>query len=193
VNNDQRDSKSDALLGCNEIGGAVSRLRELLRNAESYRKQALVQAFGRVLINKKMTDALSRWKGNYGIYVSKTRNGLAQEIGDWCEFGCEYGPVVACTAKHLKTALRFALVETRLRAAAEGDHEIDTHTVAAELGRFRDSLNHLMRIKRKVGDIRQIMDILPAIETEADQMRNEMQDSLGKVEGLLHEINRSNS
>lgn len=44
MNNDQRDSKSDALLGCNEIGGAVSRLRELLRNAESYRKQAFYES-----------------------------------------------------------------------------------------------------------------------------------------------------
>ncbi len=143
------------------------------------------QAFGRVLIGRQMTDALSRWKGSYGIYVSKTRNGLAQEVGEWCEFGCEHGPVVACTAEHLKTALRFAVVETRLRAAANGNHEIDTRTVAAELGRFRDSLNHLTRIKRKVGDIRQILDILPSIETEADQMRNEMQDALGKIEGLL--------
>ena len=44
MNNDQKDSKSDALLGCNEIEGAVSRLRELLRNAESYRKDAFYES-----------------------------------------------------------------------------------------------------------------------------------------------------
>lgn len=144
------------------------------------------QGFGRVLINRQMTDALSYWKGTYGIYVSKTQNGLAMEIGDWSEFGCEYGPVVACTLEHLKTALRFALVETRLRAAVQKESgTIDTRTVAAELGRFRGSLNHLTQIKRKVGEIRQILDVLPSIEADANQMRNEIQDALGKVEGLL--------
>lgn len=143
------------------------------------------QAFGRIPISTQMTNALSQWNGNYGIYVSKTQSGLAGEIGEWSELSCEHGPVVACTFEHLKTALRFAIVDTRLRAAAQDRKELDTGTVAAELGRFRDSLNHLTQIKRKVGEIRQILSILPSIETEADQMRNEIQDALGKVEGLL--------
>jgi hypothetical protein len=143
------------------------------------------QAFGKVLIGRQMTDALSQWKGNYGIYVSKTQSGLAGEIGEWSEFGCEHGPVVACTVDHLKTALRFAIVDTRLRFASKEEKSIDTRTVAAELGRFKSSLNHLSQMKRKVGEIRQILDVLPSIETEADQMRNEIQDALGKIEGLL--------
>lgn len=143
------------------------------------------QAFGRIPVSKQMSAALAQFKGNYGIYVSKTQKGLAKELGEWCECGCEHGPIIACTAEHLRTALRFAVVATRLRAAAEGNQEIDTRTVAAEMGRFRNSLNHLTQIKRKVGDIRQILDVLPSIETEADQMRNELQDALGRIEGLL--------
>jgi hypothetical protein len=143
------------------------------------------QAFGRVLIGRQMTDALWRWKGNFGIYVSKTPCGLAKEVGEWCELVCEHGPVIACTVEHLKTALRFAVVDTRLRAAAQRKQEIDTRSVAAELGRFRDSLNHLTQIKRKVGEIRQTLDVLSSIDMEADQMRNEIQQALGKVEGLL--------
>jgi hypothetical protein len=123
------------------------------------------QPFGRVLIAKQMTDALLSWKGNFGIYVSKTPGGLAKEVGEWAEFGCEHGPVVACTVEHLKTAVRFAIVDARLRAAAQQKKEVDTRTVATELGRFRDSLNHLTQIKRKVGEIRQILDVLPSIET----------------------------
>ena len=140
------------------------------------------QAFGKVLIGRQMTDALSQWKGNYGIYVSKTQGGLAGEIGEWSEFGCEHGPVVACTVEHLKTALRFAIVDTRLHFASKEEKNIDTRTVAAELGRFKSSLNHLSQVKRKVGEIRQILDVLPSIETEADQMRNEMQDALKQLE-----------
>ena len=44
MNDPENDSKGDALLGCNEIEAAVSRLRELLRNAESYRKQAFYES-----------------------------------------------------------------------------------------------------------------------------------------------------
>lgn len=143
------------------------------------------QAFGRVLIGKQMTDSLLRWKGNFGIYMSKTPSGLAKEVGEWSEFACEHGPVIACTVEHLKTALRFAVVDTRLRVVAQQKREIDTRSVAAEFGRFRDSLNHLTQIKRKVGELRQTLDVLSSIETEADQMRNEIQQTLGKVEGLL--------
>jgi len=143
------------------------------------------QAWGRVLVGKQMSASLAQWKGNYGIYVSKTQEGLAKEIGEWAEFNCDQGSVIACTAEHLRTALRFAIVDTRLRTAPKEGKEIDVHTVSAELGRFRDSLNHLTQIKRKVGEIRQILDVLPSIETEADQMRTEVQDALSKIEGLL--------
>jgi hypothetical protein len=44
VNNDENDSKGDAILGCEEIEAAVSRLRELLRDVESYRKQAFYES-----------------------------------------------------------------------------------------------------------------------------------------------------
>jgi hypothetical protein len=44
VNNDQNDAKRDAILGCDEIEAALTRLRELLKDAESYRKQAFYES-----------------------------------------------------------------------------------------------------------------------------------------------------
>ncbi len=44
MNNNQNDSRADAILGCNEIEVALSRLRELLRDAESYRKHAFYES-----------------------------------------------------------------------------------------------------------------------------------------------------
>jgi uncharacterized protein Yka (UPF0111/DUF47 family) len=90
--------------------------------------------------------------------------------------------VIACTAEHLKTALRFAVVDTRLRATAEARRELDISKAEKELGRFRNSMNHLTQIKRKVGEIR---DVLPAIEDEADRMRNDIRDALNNIETLL--------
>jgi hypothetical protein len=77
------------------------------------------QRFGRARVAEQMNATLAQWQGNYGIYVSKTQGGLAAEIGDWSELSCGHGPVIACTFEHLRTALRFAVVDTRMRAAAE--------------------------------------------------------------------------
>jgi hypothetical protein len=42
--NNHNDCKADAVLGCNEIEAALSRLRELLRDAESYRRQTFYES-----------------------------------------------------------------------------------------------------------------------------------------------------
>lgn len=44
MNNNQNDSKADAILGCDEIAAALSRLRELVGHAESYRKHAFYKS-----------------------------------------------------------------------------------------------------------------------------------------------------
>lgn len=138
--------------------------------------------WGRVRINEQMSAALSEWKGNYGVYVSKTREGLAREIGEWAEFDCDRGPVVACTVDHLRTALRFAVVDAKLRTAAQERRAVDVVTLSAQLDRFRDSLNHLTQIKRKATEIR---EILLVIDSEADQMREGIQDTLSKIEAAI--------
>ena len=140
------------------------------------------ERFGRARVAEQMNATLAQWQANYGIYVSKTQSGLAAEIGDWSELSCGHGQVIACTVEHLKTALRFAVVDTRLRATADARRELDISAAEKELGRFRTSLNHLTQIKRRVGEIR---DILPGIEDEADRMRSEIQDALDKIETLL--------
>jgi uncharacterized protein Yka (UPF0111/DUF47 family) len=59
---------------------------------------------------------------------------------------------------------------------------LDIGTAEKELSRFRNSLNHLTQIKRRVGEIR---DVLPTIEDEADRIRSEIRDALEKIESLL--------
>lgn len=44
MNNAPNDNEGDALLACDEIEGAVSRLRELLKDAQSYRKHAFYES-----------------------------------------------------------------------------------------------------------------------------------------------------
>ena len=137
---------------------------------------------GKSRVSGHMNDALKQWNGNYGIYVSKTHAGLAQEIGEWSEFGCEAGPVIACTLEHLRTALRFAVVDYRFRESKRARREIDAATIIGNLDRFRSSLNHLTQIKRKVTEVE---SLLGDIKTEADNMRIELDDTLRNVETAL--------
>jgi len=132
-----QDKPGDFVLTLREtsIGPGPLRIVVEARDRES--------AWGRVRISEQMSASLSEWNGNYGIYVSKTPDGLAQEIGEWRELDCDRGPVVACTADHLRTALRFAVVDSKLRAAAQERRAVDVATLSAQLDRFRDGLNHL--------------------------------------------------
>jgi hypothetical protein len=137
---------------------------------------------GRTRIAEHLNDALKRWNGNYGIYVSKTKAGLANEIGEWLEFSCGAGPVITCTSEHLNTALRFAVVMHRLKELQEFRREVDLTSVVNQIGRFRTALNHLKQIKSKVTEIR---NLLPDIETEADSMRAEIDATLQDIETVL--------
>jgi hypothetical protein len=62
VNNGRKDSKSDAMLGCDDMGAALSRLRELLKDAETYRKHAFYESASSLY--EEIALALERsWKG----------------------------------------------------------------------------------------------------------------------------------
>jgi hypothetical protein len=62
VNNGRKDSKSDAMLGCDDIGAALSRLRELLKDAETYRKHAFYESASSLY--EEIALALEHsWKG----------------------------------------------------------------------------------------------------------------------------------
>jgi hypothetical protein len=44
VNNRRKESKSDATLGCDDMEAAISRLRDLLDAAETYRRHAFYES-----------------------------------------------------------------------------------------------------------------------------------------------------
>ena len=138
--------------------------------------------WGRVRIVEHMNTALKQWDGNYGIYVNKTPAGLAQEIGEWSELTCDSGSIIACTYEHLRTALRFALVDYKFRELQQSRREIDITSIEGKLSQFRISLNHLTQIKSQVNAIRQP---LTQIESEADDMRTEINSVLQEIEDAI--------
>ena len=62
MNGGRKDSKSDAMLGCDDMGAALSRLREFLKEAETYRKHAFYESASSLY--EEIALALERsWRG----------------------------------------------------------------------------------------------------------------------------------
>ena len=62
MNNGRKDSKSDAMLGCDDMEAAISRLRDLLDAAESYRRHAFYESAATLHLD--LAQAMERaWTG----------------------------------------------------------------------------------------------------------------------------------
>ena len=62
MNHGWKDSKSDAMLGCDDMEVAISRLRDLLDDAESYSKFAYYESAAD--LHLQLAQAMERtWKG----------------------------------------------------------------------------------------------------------------------------------
>ena len=118
-------------------------------------------------------------KASYGLYVSKSHAGLAKEIGDWAEGECNHGPYVACTSEHLLTAIRFVIVDARLRARLAAQAQTDLPSIEGELRRIRTALSRTRTIKAKAADVHKGAD---RITEEVDEQYHEISDALDSIE-----------
>ena len=139
-------------------------------------------ARGRKRIADQMTEAMKIRGGHFGIYVTKTQRGLAKEIGDWSEGTCASGPFIACIADHLVTALRFAIVQTRIQALVDSRPETDTDSIRSEVERIRTAVRRVRTIKAKSSNIHKNAD---AIHQAADELQREINDALLVIETAL--------
>jgi len=139
-------------------------------------------AVGRKSISDTLAKAMDTRRATAAIYLSKTRDGLAQEIGEWAEGIGDRGPWVACTDEHKLTAMRFLIVQKRLSILRETAAETDCASIEAQVQRIRTSLDRVKKISRRVGDVRTNAD---EIQQEAEALRDEIRDALSSVEDAI--------
>jgi len=148
-------------------------------------------AVGRKSISDTLAKAMDTRGVTAAIYVSKTKEGLAQEIGEWGEGIGDRGSWVACTHAHLLTAIRFLIVQERLSILREMVAETDCASIEAQVQRIRTSLERIKKISRRVGDVRTNAD---EIQQEAEALRDEIRDALTSVEDAIRKpMNHPNS
>jgi hypothetical protein len=139
-------------------------------------------AAGRKSISDSLARSMEIRSAAAAIYVSRSTDGLAQEIGDWAEGTCERGRWIACTGCHVLTAIRFLLVQEHISRLRQESREIDASSVDSQLQRIRTALDRVKRISRKVGEVRGCAD---EIQQEAETMRDEIRSALISIEDLV--------
>jgi hypothetical protein len=107
---------------------------------------------------------------------------LAKEIGDWAEGQCNSGPWVACSRENLLTAVRFAIVQQRLKEMKQSQPEVDAGDIKAQVDGIRTCIRRIRTIKTKVTNIK---DAAGDIENESESLRREIEGHLSEVEGAL--------
>jgi hypothetical protein len=137
---------------------------------------------GRKAISECLNDAMAQRAANSAIYVSKTRAGLAKEIGEWAEGSSAAGHWVACTQEHLVTAIRFLVAHERLRQLRAVEATLDTSGIESQIQRVRTTLGKIKNIKTKITNIR---DATGDIEREAESLRNDIKSALSEMEDAL--------
>lgn len=142
-------------------------------------------ARGRKRVLDGMSKAMETRNADYGIYVAKSTDALAQEIGEWAELRGEAGPVIACTAPHLTTALRFTAAETTVRLLNSSSAQTDAAAIEAELGRMRSVLARIRTINTKSSAIRTATE---GIANEADNLRRELTTSIAAIETAIARV-----
>jgi uncharacterized protein YjbJ (UPF0337 family) len=139
-------------------------------------------AVGRQKIAQDLEPKFRERQAHTGIYVSKTQAGLAKEIGDWAEGQCNSGPWVACSRENLLTAVRFAIVQQRLKEMKQSQPEVDAGDIKAQVDGIRTCIRRIRTIKTKVTNIK---DAAGDIENESESLRREIEGHLSEVEGAL--------
>lgn len=137
---------------------------------------------GRKAISDTLTASMGERKANAAVYVSRSRDGLAKEIGEWAEGENELGPWVACTNEHLVTAIRFLIVQERLRQLGKSTPEVDAGSIMTQLQRIRTTLDRVKTINRRVTEVHNGAD---SIKAEAETFRDEVRDALTTIEDAL--------
>jgi flagellin-like hook-associated protein FlgL len=138
--------------------------------------------WGRKRISEHVSKAMSFRSANAAIFLCRTSDGLAREIGEWAEGTCGQGYWVATTHNLLVTAIRFLIVQQRLEVLRATQPEIDASSVEAQIQRIRTALKRVTNINTHLGSLRKSSD---AIASEVDSLKLEIKDALDSMEDAI--------
>lgn len=136
---------------------------------------------GRKVIADTLSKAMAERGANAAIYVSRGREGLAAEVGEWAEGSSDCGPWIATTHDHLIVAVRFLVILHRF-GTLRAESGVDSAAIDGQVDRIRTALRKISTIKRNVTTIR---DSAGAIQEEAETLQFDIRGALLSIEGSI--------
>lgn len=137
---------------------------------------------GRKPIGDSVNKAMTTRNANFAIYLSKSPEGLANEIGEWAEGTVEKGRWIACTHEHLISAVRFLISLDKLNKIRKAMPTVDSTTIENQIERIRTTIDRIKNINTKVSQVRSSAD---GIKTEADAIREDVKNALHEIDEAL--------
>ncbi|WP_445636789.1 Restriction endonuclease type IV Mrr domain-containing protein [Nostoc sp. DSM 114161] len=138
--------------------------------------------FGRQAIAQHLQSAMLRRSANSAIFLSYSREGLAQEIGDWAEGVSESGYWIATTHPFLIIAIRFLVIQQRLNKLRTFESEMDVAAVEQQIQQIRTALGRIRTIKKSLTEIGKGVSV---IKVEAEALSGDIQSALKSIEQAL--------
>jgi hypothetical protein len=138
--------------------------------------------WGRKRISEHLSKAMSYYNASAAIFLCRTSNGLAHEIGEWGEGACGQGSWVATTHHLLPTAIRFLVAQQKLELQRASQQDIDTTSVEAQIIRIRTTLKRITNINTHINKLRESSN---TIASEIDSLKLEVRDALDCIEDSI--------
>jgi hypothetical protein len=143
---------------------------------------------GRKRISDILSEAMKARSANASIFVSRSCEGFAKEIGEWGEGELEHGPWVATIPEHLITAIRYIIVKQRINDLRKSMPDVDTDTIRSQIERIHTTLKKIGNINIQIGNIKHSAG---AIEEEATSLRTDIQNALSAIEVKINLVGQT--
>ncbi|QLE60032.1 hypothetical protein [Nostoc sp. TCL26-01] len=135
-------------------------------------------SWGRKRIADQLNKAMVKRKASAAIFLSRSREGLAQEIGYWGQGSCDQGQWVATTHEMLSVAIQFLIINQQLAAQKTFNAEFDYAFLESQLRRIQVSLDYLSQFNAHLTSIEENCG---GIRAKSKAMRDEIHSALNSI------------
>ncbi|MBD1881283.1 hypothetical protein [Coleofasciculus sp. FACHB-T130] len=143
------------------------------------------QRWGRQRIARQLTQAMAQRQTNAAIFLSRSRDGLAQEIGNWAVGECEYGQWVATSHEMLTVAIQFLIIRQQLASQQNYSSQLDCGAIEAQIQRIETALDCITKINTYLTNLRTNAD---AIQTQAKALKAEIRSALESIQEAIRVV-----
>jgi len=138
--------------------------------------------WGRKAISQQLAKAMALHEAKAAIFLSRTRQGLAAEVGEWAEGVCSQGIWVATTHELLTVAIKFLIVRQQLAAQQAFNSKLDCNAIESQIIRIQSSLDYITKINT---DLTALEENTQGIRNKAKAMKTEICSALTSISEAL--------